>query len=131
MNIFSKPERLSSRKSVEKLFSSGNRLFHFPFMLIWRDSAGDERYPVKILIGVSRRKFRKAVDRNRVKRLIRECYRINKHILTGNLTRQNRNIEMAIVYTAGQIYDFQYLEKKLTELLSKFHPDDPPDKDIL
>jgi ribonuclease P protein component len=100
-------------------------------MLIWRDSAGDERYPVKIMIGVSRRKFRKAVDRNRVKRLIRECYRINKHILTGNLTRQNRNIEMAIVYTAGQIYDFQYLEKKLTELLSKFHPDDPPDKDIL
>jgi ribonuclease P protein component len=130
MNLFRKSERLCSRKSLGRLFSSGNSLFLYPFKLIWLDTDLETNNPAKLAISVPRRKFKKAVDRNRVKRLIRESYRLNKNILYENLIRQNRKIDLIIIYIADQGYDFYYLNGKMIELLSKF-TDDPTDKEIL
>jgi ribonuclease P protein component len=131
MGKFRKSERLCSRKSIGKLFLSGNTLFHHPFRMLWLESGSDNPYPATIAISVPARRIKKAVNRNRIKRVIRESYRINKEILHESLAAQNRKIEMMIVFVSGTEYDFDFINKKLRELFQKFILDNATDKEIL
>ena len=81
-------------------------------------------------MSVPRKRIRKAVDRNRIKRLIREAYRLNKDYLYQNLQRQNRSIELMVIYVAGQEYDFSYINNKMLELL-KTLSDDQNSQDLV
>ena len=81
-------------------------------------------------ISVPRKKFKNAVDRNRIKRLIRESYRINKHILYENLEKENRKIQMMLIYISKEKYDFNTINSRLQQLIKKFIADDEPGKDI-
>ncbi|HRH35028.1 MAG TPA: ribonuclease P protein component, partial [Catalimonadaceae bacterium] len=92
-NTFSKPERLCSRKSIEQLFETGEKWVCFPFRIIIRlqnrdDSLEPEAAPVQILVSASKRNFKQAVDRNRIKRQIREAYRLHKHLLYSQVTNR-------------------------------------------
>jgi ribonuclease P protein component len=116
---FRKSERLCSRKSIGKLFAAGNVVFHYPFRVLWLDAGEGTYFPAKAAISVPRKRFKKAVDRNRIKRLVREAYRLNKEQLYDGLIQKGRNIEMIIVYIAGEEHEFNYINEKITGLFKK------------
>jgi ribonuclease P protein component len=74
--------------------------------------------PAKVLISVSKRRFKRAYKRNLLKRRIREAYRLNKHLLIPLLESNNVNIAIAFVYLPTEIWDFKSIEKAMQELLT-------------
>jgi ribonuclease P protein component len=131
MAKFRKSERLCSRKTIGKLFTSGNSLYHYPFRMVWLDSDTDKPYPANIAISVPSRRFRKAVTRNRLKRLIRESYRKHKGMLYEMLEMKDRKIEMMLIYISGTVYSYDFIDLKLGELVQKFIHADATGKEIL
>ncbi|MFO7924565.1 MAG: ribonuclease P protein component [Bacteroidales bacterium] len=128
MGKFRKTERLCSRESIGKLFSKGKVLFHYPFRLVWIDSAGDGPYPVRIAISVPKKRIKKAVTRNRIRRVIRESYRINKSILYESPGMRGRKIDIMLLYISDKVYDFDFIDVKLKELIHKFIQHHAPGK---
>ena len=75
---FNKKDRLKSQKLIEKLFLEGKSVSSFPLKLIYLKTQVSGAHVIKAGVSVSKRNFKKAVDRNRIKRLLRECYRLNR-----------------------------------------------------
>ena len=107
---FPKSERLSGRKIITQLFESGESLFLHPFKILYLPNNSIEAS--RILISVPKRNFKKAVDRNLLKRRIREAYRLNKHII------QDKKYDIACIYIGKEILTYSLLEKKLSEINS-------------
>ena len=83
---FKRGERLKSRKVIEQLFKRGQSFAQYPLRIVWVDM--EERrseFPAQFALSVSKKKFKRAVDRNRIRRLVREAYRLNKHVLYEGL----------------------------------------------
>lgn len=121
MYTFSKEERLCSHKLLEQLFKSGRRLMIFPYSVHWMPCTKDalpNDIPAQVLIATSKRKFRHAVDRNRVKRLTRECYRQHKPQLYQFLNDNGITIVVAINYVHNEILDYAVLMHKFDKLTS-------------
>src|SRR4051812_43206035 len=97
---FPKEERLSSKKLIEELFSKGSSYYLYPFRLLVKDEKLPEGqlFP-QVLISVPKKKFKKAVDRNRLRRQIKEAYRLNKGNIFCDLGLDSVPPYMAIVYT--------------------------------
>jgi ribonuclease P protein component len=121
VQTFSKQERLSSVKDIETLFKKGKSLFVFPLKVVFISKKIDDTTeenqqkvipPARLLISVSKRNFKKAVDRNRIKRQIREGYRLQKsgvdllHIDT-----------FAFISIAKEHIDSKFLHKRIKKLL--------------
>ncbi len=136
---FTKAERLTSRKVIDQLFKKGStdgkqnaaRTFYlFPFRLLYlypepppSDSpslpAGHPTLPA-ILITVSKRNFKRAVDRNRIRRRIREAYRLNKTLLSGTADRPKMSpAYITFIYTVKTEISFDEIEKGMKLALSK------------
>ena len=115
-----KEERLKSRKSIEYLFSNGNVINHFPFRLLFSISENKEfEYPARIAVSVSKRNFKRAVDRNYIKRKLRESYRTNKQILHEYLEEINQKVFFIVIYIAKEDISYQMIEKEVKLLLEK------------
>lgn len=133
MYTFSKQERLCSKKLIDALFQSGNKLLVYPYSVHWMvcpSGTLPPGTPAQVLINTSKKKFHHAVDRNRVKRLTRECYRIHKPLLYEYLTDNGITIVLAINYIHNEIFSyhtlchkFDLLTHNLTEAISKQLPD--------
>lgn len=139
MYTFGKQERLCSKKLIDALFLSGHRLMLFPYSVHWMvcpEGTLPHGIPAQVLIGTSKKKFHHAVDRNRVKRLTRECYRIHKPQLTEYLNSQGITIVLALNYIHNEIFDYHTLSHKfdrLTDTLiesiaQQTNPTSPSDK---
>ncbi|MFH0759281.1 MAG: ribonuclease P protein component [Bacteroidota bacterium] len=115
---FKKGERLTSRKSVALLFKSGRRTEAYPLRILY-DLNNEGRFPCLMAVSVPKRLFKRAVDRNLLKRRIRETYRQQKAGLYAKLNTENVKIRMVIQYRAGKIADFGTIEKSLEQLLGK------------
>ncbi|MBX2964497.1 MAG: ribonuclease P protein component [Cyclobacteriaceae bacterium] len=102
---FSKSERLSSRNSIQELFSKGSSFYLAPFKVLVLK--GNEPHH-QVLFSVSKRNFKKAVDRNLVKRRLREAYRLNKAALP-----QLPALRIVYIYTAKEIWDYHRIEEKI------------------
>ena len=117
-NGFAKSERLCSSSLIECLFAKGAKLFVFPFsvryMLVPTASLPQ---PVQLLVVAPKRKLRHAVDRNRVKRLVRECYRVRKHALYQAVDASGMRLLLSIVYVQGAPIDFAQMSKKMDKLI--------------
>lgn len=113
---FSKEERLCSKKSIDKLFTGGDSFIAYPLRIVYlceKESA--ESTSSQILISVSKKKFKRAVKRNRVKRLIREAYRQQKHMLAKILDEKQLNISIAFLYLKDELPIYQDIEKAMTK----------------
>lgn len=100
MYTFHKSEKLCSKKLIAQLFTKGNQAFtRFPFRFIWVSSSLKEVPPIQVLFVVSKRNFPKATDRNKVKRQLRELYRLSKNELYDCLGNDN-HLALAIIYSA-------------------------------
>lgn len=118
-NTFKKKERLCSRKEIEVLFANKNKYFSHPFLIRWQLVQPNNSAPAKILIIVPKRKLRHAVDRNRTKRLIRECYRQQKHTLYTLLNNQASALNIALYYTDTKCPDYHTLYGQTDKALAK------------
>lgn len=116
-NSYQKVEKLKSKKLIEQLFAEGRPVKASPLRLIYLESEFDSNIKLKVGVSVSKRNFKKAVDRNKVKRLIREAYRLNKSILFNNITTQ---YAFMILYIGNEIPDYKILDNKMKLLLERF-----------
>jgi ribonuclease P protein component len=116
---FKKEERLTNKKVFENLFNSGKSFVVPPFRWVWIESKFDASFPVQLGISVPKKSFPKAVDRNKIKRRIRESYRKNKHPLYEILQKTNRSIALMIIYVAKQELPYAEIEKKMLVSLQK------------
>jgi ribonuclease P protein component len=131
MGKFKKSERLKSRKTIGNLFTEGNSIYHYPFRMVWLESGSEELYPARIAVSVPARRIRKAVMRNRVRRLIKESYRESKEILYDALEIKGLKIDLMIIYISGTVYEHDFINLKLRELIQKFIQENATGKDIL
>ena len=117
-NTFKKSERLCSRILIDCLFQGDSRsVSAFPIRAVFTPS--EEVSGVSILISVPKKRFHHAVDRNRVKRQIREAYRKHKHALTTQMQAANRGLLMAFIYVSDKIESSDHIEKRMERLLEK------------
>ena len=85
---YPKKEKLKSKKVIEQLFDEGQSVSAFPLRLVYLQTTFDDNVIAKTGVSVSKRNFKTAVDRNRIKRLLREVYRLNKAVYFNNITTQ-------------------------------------------
>ena len=116
MQTFSKNERLCSKILIERLIGTGKSFNHSPYRITWLPIA-ESSAPIKVVISVPKRSFKKAVDRNRLKRQTKEIYRKEKQKVYDVLGEQK--IIVLIVYTAKAKIEFKELEIKLKEALER------------
>lgn len=120
MTTFNVNERLKSNKDITCLFAKGNVFINYPFKIIWLISSNNDNIePVKLLITVSKRKFAKAVWRNRIKRQIREGYRANKNELYAFLSKKNIKINLAFIYIPTKNLSTQDITTEIKNCLAK------------
>lgn len=110
----SKSERLSSRKAIDSLFEEGQGLSKHPIRVVWRTVDPDPMRlsPIQVMFSVPRRKFPRAADRNRVKRLMREAYRLYKPTFTRQVDT-DMHLDLALIYTGHEIKPLDLIQKQL------------------
>jgi len=110
---FKKEERLCSKKLLDELFRNGSSFLLYPFRVVHLPVA-DPVNLAQVVVGVSKRKFKRSVDRNLLKRRIREAYRLNKEDLLYSFLQDNSlQVIFAIHFIGKEIADYQFIEKKL------------------
>ena len=102
---FKKEERLCSKKRINELFAINNSFFLYTYKFVWSTANSNKNYPMQIAISVSKKRYKKAVDRNLIKRRIREVYRLNKHISYKSLNERNTQISAMLIYVGKEIYE--------------------------
>ena len=112
-NIFPKSERLCSRKAIEALFAGGNRAFSaFPLRVVYKVT---DEPRTQVLISVSKRHFKHAVDRNRAKRQIREAWRLHRDILIPHPS----TLHIAFIWLADEPQPSDLVQRKMKNLLHR------------
>ncbi|WP_443939558.1 ribonuclease P protein component [Pedobacter sp. MW01-1-1] len=122
MYTFKKEERLCSRKYLDLLFKNGSSFLLYPFRVsyLFIDDAAD--VPVQVVINVPKKRFKRAVDRNLLKRRIREAYRLGKQDHLYSLLPLNNSLLLfSIQFVGKDTYEFAFIEKKLLATFKRFH----------
>jgi len=119
-HTLSKDERLCLQSRIDLLFTKGESFIAYPLRIVYttRNIEDSEEINVSILASVSKRKFKRAVKRNRVKRLIRENYRLNKNIFLDICSLSNKSIDIAFLYLKDELPDFNEIEKAMIKTSS-------------
>ena len=117
----SKEERICSKKLINELFTgNGRSMTVFPLRVVFmkRTIVGDQPRAA-MLVSVPKRYFKHAVDRNRVKRQVREAFRRNKSIIIQNLTDDHEDVAMAFVWLTNEKYPSSEVENRMVRLLTR------------
>lgn len=117
---FHKTERLKSKIIFDELIASGSSVKKHPFILVWKKLNVDQSYPIKIAFSVSKKRFPLAVDRNEMKRKIREAYRLKKSDIYANLSD---NYAVLLIYTTKEKINKDLLNNKLRLVFERFIDD--------
>lgn len=123
---FPKQEKLCSKKSIENIFLTGINLFCYPYKVLYLPSTNIDELPfAQIMFVVPKRKFKRAVDRNRIRRKMREVYRLNKHLLKEWCVENNTHIKLVVMYVASSQEDFSVHQKAIQCVFSSIVKDLP------
>lgn len=111
---FGKSEKLKSKKEIDQLFNEGKSVSAYPLKLIYTQTETN----LKVGVSVSKRNFKNAVDRNHIKRLLREGYRLNKNEVLNNKALP---YSFMILYISKEMPDFKTINLKMKQLITKFN----------
>ena len=120
---FKKNERLCSLKAIDELYTSGQNFYTPVFKVIYKLQSEAFTPPCKIVFSVPKRSFKRAVDRNLIKRRIREAYRNNKHNVYTHLTESKTYLHVLFIYTSKKILSYEEItsgvQQNLQGLINK------------
>lgn len=114
-----KEERLKRRKIIELLFSGGRAVTAFPIRVQYKIDDPLLTVPLQAGFSVSSRNFKKAVDRNRIKRLMREAYRLQKAPLEQALQTKQQHLALFLIYTGKELPKYALVKEKIEVVLKK------------
>lgn len=115
---FSKEERLCSKVLLNALFANGSSFLVYPYRVTWLITTKPQTMPAQVVVGVSKKKFKKSVDRNLIKRKVKEAYRLNKaHLLYSDLEANQKKIIFSLNYIGKDILEFGFINLKLKNAL--------------
>ena len=118
MYTFKKEERLCNKRLIEGLYHNGSSFLCYPFKASWLFVDEEQKVPVQVLFSVSKKRFKRAVDRNLIKRRTREAYRLNKQqYLYNALISTDKKIILSLAYIGKEIAASDFIEKKMLKLL--------------
>jgi ribonuclease P protein component len=118
MYTFKKEERLCNKKLIEGLFHNGSSFLCYPYKASWMFTDGEQQSPVQIVFSVAKKRYKRALDRNLVKRRMREAYRLNKQAqLYDVLNSAGKTLVLSISYIGKEISPYEFFEKKMLKLL--------------
>ena len=113
----SKEERLSWKRYIDLLFEKGQSFVAFPLRVVYLPLEEEMSAPVSILISVPKKKFKRAVKRNLIKRQVREAYRVRKYDLIDPLAEKNKCMLVAFLYLDKEIHPFADMEKAMAKAI--------------
>lgn len=117
---FTKEERLCNKKLIDELFHNGSSFLCYPFKVSWLIINEPQLFPAQVLFSVSKKRYKRAVDRNLIKRRIRESYRLHKQQYLYSLCRdKDKKIVFSIGYIGKEIAPYDFIEKKMLKLLNQ------------
>ena len=114
---YPKNEKLKSKITIGLLFSEGKSVSKYPLRMVYYSAALGDDQKIKMGVSVSKKYFKKAVDRNYFKRVLRETYRLNKHILVDNL---NKPYAFMFFYQSKERLSYEEINTKTIQLFEKF-----------
>lgn len=114
---YPKNERLKSKTTIGLLFSEGKSVSKYPLRLVYRQAEADSEEKIKIGVSVSKKYFKRAVDRNYFKRVLRETYRLNKNLLLDNI---NEPYSLMFFYQTKDKLSYEEINTKTVQLFEKF-----------
>jgi len=117
-NTFRKEEKLKKKNLITELFASGKSASAFPLKMVYLENDHDSPFKVQAGVSVSKRNFKSAVDRNRIKRLMRESYRKNKYLIYND--DDTKKHILMFIYQAKSEVSYQIMEEKMIDLIQKF-----------
>ena len=118
-NELTKKERISSKTEIDLLFTKGSSFVVYPLRLVYFENIreeGEDRPAVSIMASVSKKKFKRAVKRNRLKRLIKESYRLNKSLLIDKID-QSKFVSLGFVYLSHEEKSYSEIESAMQQAL--------------
>lgn len=117
-NTFPLKEHLKSKKVIERLYAEGTSVTAYPLRAVFIEQTIEEQdVTAAILISVAKKRFRHAVDRNLVKRRIREAYRTSKHPFIETLENNGKRMAVAILYIDTRHNSTAFIKRKMEKLL--------------
>ncbi|MBO4581621.1 MAG: ribonuclease P protein component [Bacteroidales bacterium] len=124
MNTFSdktfpKSQRLCSRDDFQRLLSQKQSFYLYPFVCYYGTEEGKNAFEAKIAIAVGKKRIKRAVHRNRVKRLIKEAYRQNKHLIYRTFQEEQKEIHLILVYVESKVLPYSFINNKMILLINK------------
>jgi ribonuclease P protein component len=115
---FKKEERISAQKEIDLLFDKGNSFISFPLRIIYLEKKPFSGVEISVLISVPKKRFKRAVQRNRIKRLIRESYRLNKSLLLDHLQGKDTGMLIAFLFVGKELSEFKEIETAVVKALT-------------
>jgi ribonuclease P protein component len=116
---YNKFEKLKSRKQIELLFAKGKSISSFPVKVFYLPVEHTPVHPVQVGVGVSARNFKKAVDRNTIKRRMREAYRLHKLPLHEHLMAEQKSVAVFILWIDKQLPTAAALQDLMPTVIEK------------
>jgi len=114
---YPKNERLKSKTTIGLLFSEGKSVSKYPLRLVYREAEADSEEKIKMGVSVSKKYFKRAVDRNYFKRVLRETYRLNKNLLWDNVEQP---YSLMFFYQTKDKLSYEEINTKTIQLFEKF-----------
>jgi len=119
MYTFKKEERLCNKRLIDELFKNGSSFLCYPLKVSYNISA-TANVPAQVLFAVAKKRYKHAVDRNLLKRRMRETYRLNKQqLLYDHLNVADKHIVLSIAYIGKEIEDYAVIDKKMQKALTQ------------
>jgi len=118
-NSFSKAEHLCGEKRISRLFIEGEAFICYPLRVVYIIENKSDEVNASAMVSVPKKRFKQAVKRNQIKRMMREAYRQNKQILVQNLDEKGLQMHVAFNYVADEKLNFDTFEKKMKLSLQK------------